>query len=92
MRMKPNLWMTMLPLAALIAGCSSLGNAPAGMSEEDAKAAIERMSPEDKIRAIASSPMPPQEKEKKIKEIEEQTGVKASDVLNPRPAGTGMGN
>ncbi|MFN3684741.1 MAG: hypothetical protein ACK41F_12535 [Fimbriimonadaceae bacterium] len=92
MQNKPSIWMSLLPLAAAIAGCSSLGNAPAGMSEEDAKAAIERMSPEDKIRAIASSPMPPQEKEKKFKEIEEQTGVKASDVLAPKPAGTGMGN
>ncbi|MCX7800179.1 MAG: hypothetical protein N2109_07550 [Fimbriimonadales bacterium] len=83
-------WISMALAAWAAVGCSDIGNAPPGMSEEEAKAAIERMSPEDKIRAIASSPMPPQEKEKKFKEIEEQTGVKASDVLAPRPA-TGMG-
>lgn len=74
-------------------GCSSMGNAPAGMSEADAKNAIENMKPEDKIRAIASSPMPAKEKEARYLEIEKETGVKASDVLGSRPpAGIGAGN
>jgi hypothetical protein len=74
-------------------GCSNIGGAPPGMSESDAKAAIEKMSPEDKIRAIASSPMPGKEKEARYLEIEKETGDKASDVLGSRPpAGTGAGN
>lgn len=69
-----------------LGGClGSVGNAPPGMSETDAKAAIDRMKPEDKIRAIASSPMPPQEKQAKYAEIEKETGVKASDVLGSTP-------
>jgi len=63
------------------------------MSEQDAKSAIERMSPEDKIKAIASSPMAQKDKDAKYLEIEKETGVKASDVLGAgRPSGTGAGN
>lgn len=61
-------------------GCG-IGDAPAGMSNEDAKAAIAKMSPEQKIRAIANSPMPGPAKEKEYAKIESETGVKASDVL-----------
>jgi hypothetical protein len=78
---------------AVLAGCSSMGDAPAGMSEQDAKNAIANMKPEDKIRAINSSPMPAQEKQKQYEQIERETGVKASDVLggNTPPPGTGTG-
>lgn len=69
-------------IAIGLAGCSEPGTVPKGMSEADAKRAIEQMSPEDKIRAIASSPMPPQEKEARYAEIERETGVKAADVLS----------
>jgi hypothetical protein len=78
--------------AFLSLGCG-VGDAPAGMSNEDAKAAIARMKPEDKIRAIANSPMPGPAKEKEFAKIEAETGVKASDVLQgsgggpPRPGG-----
>lgn len=75
-------------LAACLAGCSS--TVPAGMSEQDAKNAISRMTPEQKIRAIASSPLPQAEKERQYAEIEAKTGVKASEVLkNPPPAPSG---
>lgn len=67
-------------LAASLAGCN-VGSVPAGMSENDAKNAIEKMSPEDKIKFYAGSPMPQAEKEKKYAEIEAATGVKAADVL-----------
>jgi hypothetical protein len=73
-------------------GClGGVGNAPAGMSEQDAKSAIARMKPEDKIKAINSSPMPPQEKQKEYDKIEKETGVKASDVLSAKPD-TGVGS
>ncbi len=71
-------------LLSMTAGCSC-GNSndpTAGMSETDAKAAIDRMTPENKIKAIASSPLPQAEKDKRYAEIEQQTGVKASDVLS----------
>lgn len=80
--------MSLLVAATVLVGCSS--TVPKGMSEQDAKDAINRMSPEDKIRAISRSPMPQAEKEKNYAEIEAKTGVKASDVLKsqaPPPGG-----
>ncbi len=63
------------------------------MSEQDAKSAIDKMSPEDKIKAIASSPMAQKDKDAKYLEIEKETGVKASDVLSGKPpVPTGAGN
>jgi len=61
-------------------GCNA-GNAPSGMSESDAKAAIANMKPEDRIRAIASSPMKQADKEREYAKIESESGVKASEVL-----------
>lgn len=86
------LWM--LPLAVAVAamsGCSDPGSAPPGMSADDAKSAIDRMPPEQKIRAIAGSPMPQAEKEQRYAEIEKETGVKAADVLSGKPTGIGAG-
>jgi hypothetical protein len=73
-----------------VAGCDA-GSAPPGMSDGDAKAAIDKMSPEDKIRAIASSPMAAVDKEKKYAEIEAASGVKAADVLKGGAPATGAG-
>lgn len=78
-------------VAVGISGCG-VGEAPSGMSDSDAKAAIDRMSPEEKIKFIASSPLPSQEKEARYQQIEKETGVKAADVLAGRPTGTGAGN
>ena len=75
-------------LSASLLGCH-VGDAPAGFSEQDAKDAISKMTPEQKIRAIASGPIPGPEKERLYKEIEAQSGVKASDVLK---GGTAPGN
>lgn len=61
------------------------------MSDSDAKAAIQNMNPEDRIRAIASSPMSQGDKEKQYAEIEASTGVKASEVLKGQPRGVGAG-
>jgi|CXWL01.1.fsa_nt_gi hypothetical protein len=71
-------------LGILIAGCG-VGDVPAGMSEQDAKNAIAKMTPDQKIRAIASSPMNQKDKELKYAEIEAETGVKAKDVLATAP-------
>lgn len=74
-------------LASALAGCN-VGSVPSGMSEQDAKNAIDKMPPEEKIKFFASSPMSAEEKAKKYAEIEAATGVKASDVLG---AGAGAG-
>lgn len=82
--MKLKLALLVAVVASLgIAGCDA-GGQPAGMSGEDAKNAIAKMKPEDKIRAIASSPMPQAEKEKEYQKIESESGVKAADVLGNR--------
>ena len=72
-------------LGLTIVGCN-VGSVPRGMSQDDAKARIANMKPEDQIRFYNSSPMPQAEKEKKFKEIEEKTGVKAADVLKGQPS------
>ena len=73
-----------LPIIAIfglaICGCSSGGPGP-GMSDSDVKSTYDAMTPQDKIKFIAGSPASGAEKEAKFKKIEEETGVKASDVL-----------
>lgn len=82
--------LSLLACGAALAGCS-VGMAPEGMSDNDAKAAIAKMTPEQKIKAIASSPMPGPEKQKRFEEIERETGVKASDVLGAGSISPGAG-
>lgn len=77
-------------VGAALAGCN-VGMAPSGMSNDDAKAAIAKMTPEQKIKAIASSPMPGPEKQKQFDQIERDTGVKASDVLGGNTISPGAG-
>lgn len=67
-------------------GCGA-GDAPSGMSDQDAKNAIAKMPPEQRIRAIASSPMPGPQKEAEYAKIEAESGVKASDVLKGSTGG-----
>ncbi|HVL40170.1 MAG TPA: hypothetical protein VM328_12340 [Fimbriimonadaceae bacterium] len=62
------------------------------MSGDEAKEAISRMSPEDKIRAIASSPMPGPQKQAEFEKIERETGVKAADVLGGAVGTPGAGS
>jgi hypothetical protein len=73
--------LVLIGIAGTLGGCNDIGNAPAGMSDGDAKAAIANMKPEDRIRAINSSPMSATQKQEAYAEIERETGVKASDVL-----------
>lgn len=79
--MKRDYFLAILALGLIACiGCRA-GDAPSGMSNEDAKKAIANLSPEQKIRAIASSPMPGPQKEQEYAKIEAETGVKASEVL-----------
>jgi len=61
--------------AGILAGCNS-GMGPQGLSEAEAKKAIEDLPPADRIKFIESSPMPDAEKKKKIAEIKAQAGIK----------------
>jgi hypothetical protein len=81
-------------LTVLVGGCDNVGNVPSGMSENDAKNAIKKMSPEDEIKFINSSPLNQADKEKRFAEIEARSGVKASEVLAGQGPGvrTGTGN
>ncbi len=90
--MKPNLTTSfaVVVMAAILSGCS-IGNAPSGMDNDDAKAAIAKMTPEQRIKAIASSPMPGPEKQKQYEQIERESGVKASDVLGGAMQSPGAG-
>lgn len=78
---KYTLLLTVLVVSLLTSGCNNVGNQPAGMSDQDAKSAIDKMTPEQKIKFIASSPMPEEEKKQKYAEIEKETGVSAASVL-----------
>ncbi len=84
MSTKVRIGIAVIALTLSIAGCG-VGDVPAGMSDQDAKNAIDKMTPEQKIRAFASSPMNQQDKDKKYAEIEAETGVKAKDVLGTAP-------
>jgi hypothetical protein len=87
---KTTVFAALVALAISTTGCG-VGDVPPGMSNDDAKAAIAKMPPEQKIRAIANSPMPGPLKEKEYAKIEKETGVKAADVLKGvgGPPGTG---
>jgi len=65
------------------------------MTAAEARSALDKLSPQEKIKYYASSPMPAAEKQKKYEEIEKATGVKASDVLgggfSGGPGGGGPG-
>ncbi|MGV3616626.1 MAG: hypothetical protein ACO1SV_14965 [Fimbriimonas sp.] len=74
----------LLASIVVLAGCNA-GMAPEGMSREEARAALDRMSPQDQIKYVASSPMPPEQKAKRYAEIEAKTGIKAKDVLGNAP-------
>lgn len=79
--------MLVITCALGLVGCNA-GDAPKGMSGDDATKAIAAMKPADRIRAIANSPMPGPEKEKEFAKIEAESGVKAADVLGKSAAGS----
>jgi hypothetical protein len=82
--MNKNAWMAGL-LVVACSGCSSIGNAPAPMDENQLKSAVEKLSPKDQIAYINSTPMPPDKKAARIKEIEEKTGYHPDAAGKPGP-------
>lgn len=79
---------SILVLGIFIAGCSNVGNAPAGQSADEAKAAFESQSPQDKIKTINASPMQPEEKQRRINEIKSKAGMPL-DTPEPSAAPAG---
>lgn len=57
---------------AVLAGCDSIGNAPAGPSQAEVKKEVDAMPPEKQIRLIQHSPMPRDEQIQKIDEIKKK--------------------
>jgi hypothetical protein len=82
--MKRNAW-TLSLAAFLLVGCN-VGNAPEPMNEDQLKAAIEKMPPQDQINYINSTPMPAEQKAARIKEIEAKTGYKDPGSGSKDPA------
>lgn len=68
-------------------GCN-VGNAPEPMSEDQLKAALEKLPAKDQIDYINSSPLQPAMKAQRIKEIEEKTGYKYVPPTNATPPAT----
>jgi hypothetical protein len=77
----PLLLVVCLPLT----GCNA-GNAPETMSESDVQSAIKKLSPQEQIDYINRSPLTPDEKKKRIAEIEKSSGVTAAPGA-PTPGG-----
>lgn len=50
-------------------GCASTATPPQPMTGSELKAALDKASPQDQIDWVNRSPMPPNEKEARIKEI-----------------------
>jgi len=69
-------------------GCSNIGNAPAGQSADEAKAAFEAKSAEEKIKVLQASPMAPAEKERRINEIKQKAGMPMDSVSSGAPSNT----
>jgi hypothetical protein len=65
-------------------GCN-IGNAPEPMSGDEARAAVEKLSPEQQIEWINRSPMPPAEKQKKIDEIKAKHGLQGGANATSAP-------
>jgi len=82
-----NRFIVAIGVALALGGCS-IGMAPAGMSRDEARDALGKLTPQEQIRYYATGPMPMAEKQKKYAEIEAKYGVKASDVLG---AGANVG-
>ena len=69
----------------LVAGCSSIGNAPSGASVDQVKAELQQEPPLQQIRNIMFSPMPAAQREAQIKAIEDKYHVSRNDAMNNLP-------
>lgn len=78
--MNRKIWILGALSAIFLSGCNNIGNAPTPMSPEQTRAALDQATPQQQIDWINRSPMPPDEKARRIKEIEDKHGVKAGGV------------
>ena len=79
---------TLLPFSALavglaLEGCASTATPPTPMTPDQLNAALQNTTPENQIDWINRSPMPPDQKEAKIKAIREKYHL-------PEPSGGGQ--
>jgi hypothetical protein len=64
-----------LGLCVLAAGGCSFGDAPKGLSPEETRAAVSKLPAKDQIDYINRSPLPPDEKAKRIADIKASHGL-----------------
>lgn len=81
-----SIWLA-ISLGFVCVGCN-VGNAPEPMNEAQLENAVEKLPPQKQIDYINSSPMPADEKARRIAEIEAKTGYKAESKSGaPNTAG-----
>jgi len=80
--MKTTLFALGIFAALGISGCH-VGNAPEPMSATEVKDAVAKLPPQQQIDWINRSPMPPDEKAKRIAEIKAKAGISSG------PSGSG---
>ena len=71
-------------VATVVTGCS-VGNAPEGLSSSEVQSEFAKQDPQKQIQGIQASPLPPEEKEKRIKEIEQKYGITRGDSVSQPP-------
>jgi len=87
---------SLLLLPLLLIGCESVGNAPTGGSEEESKRVFDAQPLEAKVQFYMNSPMPLEDKKKKIEELYQKEGKPMPDNIfsggasNGPPGGTGQ--
>ncbi len=72
-----NKQISLFPLVVLgLAGCSSIGDAPQGLSASETRAAVAALPAQQQIDYINRSPMPADQKAKRIADIKAAAGIK----------------
>jgi hypothetical protein len=75
--------------AILLAGCSNVGNAPAGGSADEVRAAFDKMPLEEQVKVTNSSSMPADKKKERIAELYKKAGKTPPDDGGPPAAPSG---
>ena len=84
----------LLILGLIVTGCSSIGNAPEPMTNDQVASEIEKKSPQEQIQFWQSAPMLPDVKKQKIDAVKAKYNLSDADVEAAKsqggaPAGTG---
>lgn len=76
-----------LGAGALALGGCSVGDAPKGLDAAQVQTEFSKQDPQKQIQGLMASPLPAAEKEKRIKAIEDQYGIKrgAPPTSSPTP-------